>query len=104
MERGAYFCATSFYVKTALWSAFRGKASIRPSLKCHGNVKLFQLLTILILAGDVAVNPGPITMGHVNCRSWRNKGPLVSDWIEENHCDIVGRTETHLKATDTAQF
>ena len=57
MEHGAYFSATNCYIKTALCSAYRSKASIRPSLKCHGNVKLFQLYTTLILAGDVTVKP-----------------------------------------------
>ena len=105
MECGAYFRATCCYTKNALWSAhIRKSTSVRPSLTFHRNVGLIQLVTVLILAGDIAVNPGPISVGQINCRSWRNKGPLVMDWINSNHFDTVGLTETHIKPTDTESF
>ena len=37
-------------------------------------LKLKNLL-LLLLCGDVAVNPGPTNFGFVNCRSIHNKGP-----------------------------
>ena len=64
-------------------------------------LKLKNLLLLLLLCGDVAVNPGPTNFGFVNCRSIRNKGPLLHDLIQHSDLDILGLVETHIRPTDT---
>ena len=53
------------------------------------------------MCGNVAVNPGPITFGFVNCRSICNKVPLLHDLIQCSDLDILGLIETHIRPTDT---
>ena len=64
-------------------------------------LKLKNLLLLLLLCGDVAVNPGPTNFGFVNCRSIHNKGPLLHDLIQRSDLDILGLAETHIRPTDT---
>ena len=64
-------------------------------------LKLKNLLLLLLLCGDVAINPGPTNFGFVNCRSIRNKGPLLHDLIQRSDLDILGLVETHIRPTDT---
>ena len=64
-------------------------------------LKLQKLLLLLLLCGDVAANPGPTNFGFVNCRSIRNKGPLLHDLIQCSDLDILGLVETHIRPTDT---
>lgn len=63
-------------------------------------------LLLLLLAGDVAVNPGPFThnlrIGTVNARSMRDKAPSLSDLVLSGSLDILGITETWLSPKDTA--
>ena len=54
-----------------------------------------------MLCGDVASNPGPTNFGFVNCRSIRNKGPLLHDLIKCGDLDILGLVETHIRPNDT---
>ena len=35
------------------------------------------LMLLLLLSGDVSLSPGPLTLGVVNTRSVRNKGPSL---------------------------
>ena len=63
--------------------------------------KLKNLLLLFLLCGNVAVNPGPTNFGFVNCRSIRNKGPLLHDLIQCSDLDILGLVETHIIPTDT---
>ena len=64
-------------------------------------LKLKNLLLLLLLSGDVAVNPDPTNFGLVNCRSIHNKGPLLRDLIQCSDLDILGLVETHIIPTDT---
>ena len=41
----------------------------------------FRQLALVLLSGDVALNPGPLKFGFANCRSIRNKGPILCDEI-----------------------
>ena len=59
------------------------------------------LLILLLLSGDIALNPGPVNFGFVNCRSIRNKGPLICDTIVLNNLDILALAETHIHISDT---
>ena len=64
----------------------------------------FRQLTLVLLSGDVAANPGPMKFGFANCRSMRNKGPILSEEVKTGNFDVFGLTETHIKSTDTPSF
>ena len=63
--------------------------------------KRHGLMTILLLCGDISLNPGPISFGIVNCRSVRNKGPCINDTVTLHSVDILVVTETHIHQEDT---
>ena len=66
-------------------------------------VSLSQL-SLILLFGDVAVNPGPLRLGFANCHSIRNKGRLLAEEVKNCGYDVFGLTETHIKAHDTPFF
>ena len=53
------------------------------------------LMLLLLLGGDVSLNPGPLTLGVLNTRSVRYKGPLLADIVASNDLDILCLTKTH---------
>ena len=68
---------------------------------CSRNVHHFPCLTkfrglsgLLLLCGDIFLNPGPICFGVVNCRSVRNKGPSISDIMSTHSLSLLAMTET----------
>ena len=61
-------------------------------------------MLLLLMCGDVAMNPGPVMLGSVNARSIRNKGPLLSDTIASHAFDFLCLTETHIRTTDSDSF
>ena len=63
--------------------------------------KRHGLVTLLLLCGDISLNPGPIAFGAVNCRSVRNKGPYINDTVTVHSVDILAVTETHIRREDT---
>ena len=63
--------------------------------------KRHGLATLLLLCGDIALNPGPISFGVVNCRSVRNKGPCIDDTVTVHSVDILAVTETHIHQEET---
>ena len=73
-----------------------------------GNYHLsFRLSIILLLAGDISINPGPKTFQNMrfattNVRSVRHKSAALSDLILSKHIDILALTETWLLASDTS--
>ena len=77
------------------------------SSSCHvfpntGKQSGFMLL--LLMCGDIAMNPGPVMLGSVNARSIRNKGPLLTDTIASHTFDFLCLTEKHIRATDSDSF
>ena len=58
-------------------------------------------LALVLLSGDVALNPGPMKFGFANCRSFRNRGPTLCEKVKTGNFDVFGLTETHIKALDT---
>ena len=63
----------------------------------------FSQLSLILLSGDVAVNPGrPLRFGFANCCSIRNKGPLLADEIKSGGYNVFGLIETHIKTHDTS--
>ena len=61
-------------------------------------------MLLLLMCGDVAMNPGPVMLGSVNVRSIQNKGPLLSDTIASHAFDFLCLTETHIRTTDSDSF
>ena len=67
----------------------------------------FPFTFLLILAGDIHQNPGPlqksnkIRLATANIRSIREKGAVLSDLVKSKHIDILAITETWLKPDDT---
>ena len=77
------------------------------SSSCHvfpPNVKQSGLMLLILMCGDVAMNPGPVMLGSVNARSIGNKGPLLADAIVSHAFDFLCLTETHIRTTDSDSF
>ena len=64
------------------------------------------LSLLLLLAGDVSLNPGPVApnlrLGTVNARSMRDKAPALSDLVVSKGIDLLGITETWLTIRETS--
>ena len=58
-------------------------------------------MLLLLLGGDVSLNPGPIALGVLNARLIRNKGPALPDTMAANDLDMLCLTETHARSSDT---
>ena len=67
-------------------------------------IKQSRLMLLILMCGDVAINPGPAMLGLVNARSIRNKGPLLADTIASYSFDFLCLTETHIRTTDSDSF
>ena len=89
------------FVGSVLPPSFR-LASFGTNARCFpSSVKSRSLCVLkLLLCGDISLNPGPIVMGVANCRSVRNKGPMISDAVF-NHSLDISLVETHIRPTDT---
>ena len=61
-------------------------------------------MLLLLMCGDVAMNPGPVMLDSVNVRSIHNKGPLISDTIASHAFDFLCLTGTHIRTTDSESF
>ena len=80
------------------------QAHCRQVTHCFRNVNPWWSI-ILILSGDISLNPGlsarNIKACHLNVRSLPNKTSAFSDFVLSNDLDIVGVTETWLRPSDT---
>ena len=88
---------------------FTGSGFLIPSYSCSCHVfpptvKQSGLMLLLLMCGDLALNPEPVMFGSVNARSIRNKGPLLSDTIASHAFDFLCLTETHIYTTDSDRF
>ena len=52
----------------------------------------------------MSLNPGPLTLGVLNARSIRNKGPLQAYMVASNDLDFLCLTETHIRPFDSDRF
>ena len=111
--RGLFFTAL-LYVAVSHWDVFHSVGSASTPVKvphaysyccfsksfpCRVNAR--GLVLLLLLAGDVSVNPGPV-FGLLNARSVRNKCALIADTVTTHDFDFVSLTETHIWPSDTA--
>ena len=67
-----------------------------------------KLAILLLLVGDVSLNPWPSTcsidtvcLATINARSMRNKAASLADMVISRKIDILAITETWLKPSDT---
>ena len=99
---------TELYItKTAHGSSLLLPRSFRQASCCR-NVKNFPTTTnfrgfsvLLLLCGDISLNPGPVSFGVINCRSVRNKGPTIADIVSSRSLDLLSITETHIRSNET---
>ena len=49
-------------------------------------------------------NHGPLTLGVLNARSVRNKGPLLADLVASNDLDFLCLTDTHIRPFNSDSF
>ena len=85
--------ACRLWIKVVKNCSYRNSAYHFPHMvKVHG--------LMLLIAGDISVNPGPV-LGLVNARSIRNKGQLLSDITSAHNLDFFCLTETHIRTSDT---
>ena len=61
-------------------------------------------MLLILICGDVAMNPRPVMLGLVNARLIQNKVPLLSDTIASHAFDFLCLTETHIRTTDSDSF
>ena len=84
---------------------FRPRSSYPPSLFHTGNP---CSLILLLLAGDVELNPGPsaLTFTHLNIRSIRSfeKSSSLHNYLADHLTDILSLNETWLQPTDSDNF
>ena len=57
-------------------------------------------MLLLLLVENGSLNSGPLTLGVLNTRSVKNKGPLLADIVASNDLDILCLTETHVRPFD----
>ena len=56
---------------------------------------------LLLLAGDIAINPGP-SFGYTNIRSLKANSCAFNNFISSGNYNIVGLTETWIRPNDTS--
>ena len=76
-------------------------------MRLSPRVKLnLGLPLLLLLAGDVSLNPGPVApnlpLETVNARSTRDKASALSDLVVSKDIDLLGITETWLTIRETS--
>ena len=73
-------------------------------MHCFRNVNPWWSI-ILILSGDISLNPGPSVRNFkaclLNTRSLRNKTSAFGDFLLSNDLDMIGVTEAWLRPLDT---
>ena len=79
----------------------------RKLLSIPRSTPTFKLALILLLSGDLSLNPGPVVRHNVrlattNIRSIREKTASLTDLIISKTIDILAVTETWLRPHDTA--
>ena len=81
-------------VNYAFWAI---QGHIRRVIHSYKHVNPWLSL-LLILSGDVSINPGPnttrLTGSLINIRSIRNKSVALADFINSNKSDIIAVTST----------
>ena len=78
-----------------------GEYGLPPRVKFNLGLSL-----LLLLAGDVSLNPGPVAPnlrpGTVNARSMKDNAPALSDLVVSKSIDLLGITGTWLTTRETS--
>jgi exonuclease III len=81
------------------------KSRNEPSLQIYPRLDARRFALILLLAGDISLNPGPnFKLSSTNAQSLRNKLASLSTFITTETPDVLCITETWLKPNDTSAF
>ena len=65
-------------------------------------VRVMTVISLIVLSGDIQINPGPLQFGCLNCCSAAPKVPLIHDLMNDNSLDVLLLSETWF-TTDTPQ-
>jgi len=65
-------------------------------------VRVVTVISLIVLSGDIQINPGPLQFGCLNCCSAAPKIPLIHDLMNDNSLDVLLISETWF-TTDTPQ-
>ena len=81
----------------------------RLPLSIQSSVHSSSFHFLLLLSGDIALNPGPMPthdfrFGFTNIRSIRNKSAAISQLLVSHGMDLFGLTETWLTPSETDSF
>ena len=82
----------------------RGPHVYQPSRQLFSlPVHVMTVISLIVLSGDIQINPGPLQFGYLNCCSAEQKVPLIHDLMKDNSLDVLLLSETWF-TTDTPQF
>jgi hypothetical protein len=85
------------------------RESGKMSLKCSKLSNCHYVILILLLSGDIEINPGPalthnLSFGHLNIASIRNKAASLHNYLIEFPFDVLALNETWLRPDETSSF
>ena len=104
-----YFCGDNLQPTRALFLEFhkRGIPHITSTPISINTHNVPSRLCLLLLAGDIALNPGPpqcTKLAFTNVRSIKNKSTSVDRFITGHNIDIFAITETWLRKDETSSL
>ena len=56
---------------------------------------------MLLLSGNITLNPGLKNFGLLNCHFIRDKSPLIGNRIVSSNVDVLALAENHIQNSDT---
>ena len=72
------------------------------SKKLSKITKCSNIELLLLFAGDICTNPGPLNFAFSNVRSLKSKYPSIDNFIQSKQSDCFCMTETWLTTSDTS--
>ena len=88
------------HTNNSQWISARGGYKVLNKTKIPCTAKAVQLAVLLSMAADIAIDPGPITLRHVNCHF----SPNVVHFLHSMSCDILGIAAIHIKLNNIPAF
>ena len=68
----------------------RGPRVYQPSRQLFSlPVRVMTVISLIVLSGDIQINPGPLQFGCLNCCSAAPKVPLIHDLMNDNSLDVL---------------
>ena len=78
---------------------------IKSSISIPPALPYFRLFILLLFAGDINPNPGPLRcpkVTYANIRSIHNKYPAIAKFISDNDTDLFAMSETWIRPDTTS--